>query len=96
MRVISEKLIEIRRHCPESCYTLLSTFFWSRHQEITDSLVEMLITIVLNINGQAQRRVDREILEEIKKVRGKNNILISLLEALLETKVMWFKMLYFP
>lgn len=46
----------------------------------------MLIAIVLNINGQAQRRVDREILQEIKKVRGKNNILVSLLEALLENQ----------
>lgn len=86
LRVVSEKLVEIRRHPPEVRYTLLSTFFWSRHQEITDSLVEMLITIILNINGQAQRRVDREILQEIKKVRGKNSILVSLLETLLENR----------
>jgi hypothetical protein len=46
----------------------------------------MLITIIQNINGQAQRKVDREILQEIKKVRGKNNILVSLLETLLENR----------
>ncbi|TCW41585.1 TnpA family transposase [Laceyella sacchari] len=86
LRVVSEKLVEIRRHPPELRYTLLSAFFWSRQQEITDSLVEMLITIIHNINAQAERKVDREILQEIKKVRGKNNILASLLEALLEKK----------
>src|SRR5690606_5530610 len=86
LRVVSEKLVEIRRHPPEVRYTLLSAFFWSRQQEITDSLVEMLITTIHNINGQAERRVNREILQEIKKVRGKNNILASLLEALLENK----------
>lgn len=86
LRVVSEKLVEIRRHPLEVRYTLLSTFFWSRHREITDSLVEMLITIIHNINGQAQRKVDREILQEIKKVRGKNGILVSLLETLLDKR----------
>lgn len=84
MRVVSERLTEIRRHPPEIRYTLLAAFFWSRSREITDALVELLISIIHNINAQAEKRVDRELLQEIKKVRGKNNILASLLEALFE------------
>ena len=84
MRVVSERLSEIRRHPPEIRYTLLAAFFWSRTREITDALVELLISIIHNINAQAEKRVDRELLQEIKNVRGKNNILASLLEALFE------------
>jgi Domain of unknown function (DUF4158) len=83
MRVVSERLTEIRRHPPEIRYTLLAAFFWSRSREITDALVELLISIIHNINAQAEKRVDRELLQDIKKVRGKNNILASLLEALI-------------
>jgi hypothetical protein len=86
LRVVSERLTEIRRHSAEVCYTLLSAFFWSRSQEITDALVELLISIVHGINGQAVKKVDRELLKEIKKVRGKNNILATLLETLFEHK----------
>jgi TnpA family transposase len=84
LRVVSERLTEIRRHPPEIRYTLLAAFFWSRTREITDALVELLISIIHNINAQAEKRVDRELLQDIKKVRGKNNILASLLEALFD------------
>lgn len=35
---------EYPRHVPEVRYTLLFALFWSRCQEITDSLVELFIT----------------------------------------------------
>ncbi|EJR29172.1 Tn3 family transposase [Bacillus mycoides] len=83
LRAVSEKISELRRHAPEVRYTLLSALFWSRCQEITDSLVELLNRIVHNMNAQAETRVEKEILGEIKKVRGKNNILAKLLETLM-------------
>jgi hypothetical protein len=86
LRVISEKASERRRHPPEVRYTLLSAFFWSRCREITDSLVELLMTITHNINGYAEKKVDRELLKEIKLVRGKNNILATLLENMLDNR----------
>ncbi|MFB5664087.1 Tn3 family transposase [Alteribacillus sp. HJP-4] len=86
LRAISEKANERRRHPPEVRYTLLSAFFWSRCREITDSLVELLMTITHNINGQAEKKVDRELLKEIKRVRGKNNIMATLLEEMLDNQ----------
>lgn len=83
LRLISEKANERRRHPPETRYTLLSAFFWSRSREITDNLVELLMTISHNINGQAEKKVDRALLKEIKRVRGKNDIMAALLEKLL-------------
>lgn len=84
LRAISEKASERRRHPPEARYTLLSAFFWSRCREITDSLIELLMTITHNINGHAEKKVDRELLKEIKHVRGKNNIIATLLEDMLD------------
>nr|WP_281176605.1 Tn3 family transposase [Shouchella shacheensis] len=84
LRSISEKASERRCHPPEVRYTLLAAFFWSRWREITDSLVELLMTITHNINGHAEKKVDRELLKEIKQVRGKNNILATLLEDMLD------------
>lgn len=86
LRSISEKASERRRHPPEVRYTLLSAFFWSRCREITDSLVELLMTITHNINGHAEKKVDRELLKEIKRVRGKNNLLATLLEDMLDNQ----------
>ncbi|SMO57809.1 Tn3 family transposase [Melghirimyces algeriensis] len=83
MRAVSEELRELRRHQPPVRYSLFAAFFWSRAQEITDSLVELLITIVHNIRIRSERKVERELLHEVKRVRGKRDLLVQLLEATL-------------
>lgn len=84
-RAISEEQPELRRHPPAVRYTLLAAFFWSRSLEITDNLVELLITIVHKINARAGKKVDRELIQDIKRVRGKQTLLTHLLEAALES-----------
>jgi hypothetical protein len=84
LRAVSEEKRELRRHQPATRYTLLAAFFWSRIKEITDSLIEILITLIHKIDGRAEKKVTKELILEVKKVHGKNNILISLLEAALE------------
>jgi hypothetical protein len=54
-RAASEPPRELRRHPPEVRYTLPAARCWQRQQEITDSLVELLIRI-------AHRVEDRKIL----------------------------------
>lgn len=43
-----------------------------RGREITDNLVELLLQVVHRIGARAEKQVDQEILEEFKKVTGKN------------------------
>ncbi len=84
LRAVSEDKRELRRHQPAVRYTLLAAFFWSRIKEITDSLIEILITLIHKIDGRAERKVKKELILEVKKVHGKNDILISVLEAVME------------
>lgn len=84
LRAVSEEKRELRRHQPAIRYTLLATFFWSRIKEIADSLIEVLITLIHKIDARAEKKVKKELILEVKKVHGKNDILISLLEAALQ------------
>jgi hypothetical protein len=75
---------ELRRHPPAIRYTLLAAFCYLRQQEISDNLVETLIQIVHRIGAKAERRVDKEIITEFKRVEGKPNLLYLVAQASLD------------
>jgi DNA-binding cell septation regulator SpoVG len=82
-RTATEDIRELRRHPPQVRYTLLSCFFWLRRAEITDGLIELLIQIIHRINVRAERRVNKELLHNLRKINGKNNILFHMAEQAL-------------
>ncbi|MGW2987111.1 DUF4158 domain-containing protein [Streptomyces sp. KCTC 0041BP] len=61
--------------------TLLAALCASRKAEITDALVELLVALVHKINARAERRVEKQLTAELKKVRGKEGILFKLATA---------------
>ena len=65
--------------------TLLAALAYSRQREITDTLVELLISTVHRIKARAQKRVEQAFLREIRRVTGKENILLKMTEAALES-----------
>src|SRR5699024_12225569 len=83
-RVATEDLREIRRHPAPIRYTLLSIFFWLRSREVTASLVDLLIPIIHRIGVRAERKVEREILNDIKRVTGKSTILYNIADVALK------------
>ncbi|WP_445207588.1 Tn3 family transposase [Bacillus cereus] len=83
-RAVSEDIRELRRHPIHIRYTLLSSFFWCRGREITDNLVELIIQIVHRMGARAERRVEKEFLRDLRKVRGKTNLLFRLAEKAVE------------
>jgi len=64
--------------------TLLASLCWTRAAEITDALVDLLCALVLRINTRADRRVERELTADLRKVRGKESILFKLAGAAVE------------
>lgn len=83
-RASAEPPRELRRHPKPIRYTLVTPFCWQRYQEITDNLVELLVQIVHRIGINAERRVDKELIEDFKRVSGKNGMLFRIAEASLE------------
>jgi len=83
-RASVEEPYELRRHPPPLRFTLIAAFCYLRIQEISDTLVDVLLEIVHRIGVRAERKVEKEILEDFKKVTGKSSLLFRLAEATLE------------
>ena len=84
-RAATEAPSELRAHKDPVRATLLAALLWSRGREITDSLVELLTQVVHRIGARAERRVEREILNDFRRVTGKTKILFRLAEAAVES-----------
>jgi N-acyl-D-aspartate/D-glutamate deacylase len=95
-RAATEHAWELRRH-PESIrYPLLVFYCIPRESEIIDSLIELLIQIIHRISVRAERRAIKEIVDSIRKVRGKTNILFRIAEAALENPEGTIRNVIFP
>lgn len=95
-RVLSEKLSDIKRHPDNIKYPLVAMFLWIRQSEIADNLVELLIQIIHKFNVNAERRVEREFLQDYKKVNGKINILYQMAAKAVENPYGIIKDVIFP
>ncbi|WP_406416653.1 Tn3 family transposase [Streptomyces sp. NBC_00842] len=80
-RAAKEYPSDLRAAAPPVRYTLLSTLCHVRETEIADSLVELFIQLVQKINTRAEKKVENEFTKELKRVRGKEGILLRLAEA---------------
>ncbi len=80
-RVTAEDLHEVQRHPDPVRYTLLAAFCWQRRREIIDILVDLLIDLIHRLGIRAEHKVDKVVLKEIKRVRGRNRILYEMAAA---------------
>jgi hypothetical protein len=83
-RAAVESPSHLRTHPAEVRLTLLAALLHAREREITDTLVDPLISTVHRINARADRRVTQELVNAFKKVTGKENLLFSIAEAALD------------
>jgi len=80
-RVAVEAPYELRRHAEPFRLTALAAFAYLRGRSLTDSLVDLLIETIHRIGAHAERKVERELLDDLKRVTGKQNILFELADA---------------
>jgi DNA-binding cell septation regulator SpoVG len=83
-RLAVEDLSEIRRHPPQVRYSLLAAFCTVCAEEITDTLVELLIAVIHKMGSRAKHIVNKEVIRDIKRVQGKNRLLYEVASASLE------------
>ncbi|MER7279971.1 Tn3 family transposase [Dactylosporangium sp. NPDC000244] len=70
-----------RDNADEVRQTLLAALCWRRQTELTDSLVDLFITLVRTINTRAVNKVNKTVEAEIRRVLGKEGILFKVAEA---------------
>jgi TnpA family transposase len=80
-RAATETPYHLRQHPPAIRYTLMAAFCVERAQEITDYLIELLMTLIKRIGTRAERRINQELVSDFKEVTGKTNILFRLAEV---------------
>ena len=61
--------------------TWLAAFAHLRTRAITDGLVDLLIETIHQIGARAERKVERELIEDLKRVTGKPTLLFDIAEA---------------
>jgi TnpA family transposase len=82
-RVSVEAPRDLRRHPDAVRLTWLAAFVYLRARSLTDDLVDLLIETIHQIGARAERKVERELLEDLKRVSGKQNLLFELADATL-------------
>jgi len=82
-RVSVEVPRDLRRHPEPVRITWLAAFVYLRARSLTDDLVDVLIETIHKIGARAERKVERELLEDLKRVSGKQNLLFELADAAL-------------
>jgi TnpA family transposase len=83
-RVLVEAPYELRRHPEPARLTWLAAFIHLRGRSLTDDLVDLLIETIHHFGARAERKVDRELLNDLKHVSGKQNLLFEVASASLD------------
>ena len=83
LRAGTESLWDLRRHPAYVGYSLVALYCWHRREEIVDGLVELLIQLVHKINTNAEKKLVKELLSEVRAVHGKSRLLYKLADAAL-------------
>ena len=83
-RVATEAPYELRRHPEAVRLAALAVYTYLRGRILTDDLIDLLIETIHHIGARAEHRVDRELLEDLKRVAGKQNLLFEVAGAALK------------
>lgn len=83
-RARNERAGELREHPAPIRYTLMACFVHVRATEVTDDVTRMMLELIRKIDTLTERQLDRELLQDIKRVEGKMQILFRIAEAVVE------------
>ncbi len=83
-RVAVEAPYELRRHPEATRHAWLAAYAHLRGRAVTDTLVDLLIEVVHHIGARAESRVEKELLEDLKRVTGKQAILYRIADVAVE------------
>ena len=80
-RAAAEPPSSLRAHPAPVRYALLAALCHERLREVTDGLVDLLVRIVHKIGARAERKVERAMVRDFRRVHGKQGMLVRVAEA---------------
>lgn len=83
-QVATEDIQALQNHSDPRTWVLLAAFCLLRRQEILDTLADLLLDVVQHLGVKAERKVERELLQDFKRTSGKHTLLYQLAEAAVE------------
>jgi TnpA family transposase len=83
-RAAVEPPSELRAHPAPIRATLLAALAYQRSREVTDGLVDLLVQVIHKIGVRAEKRVEKELLNDLRRVAGKTGLLFRIAEASVE------------
>lgn len=83
-RVATEPASELKLRVEPVRYTMIAAYCWQRRREVIDGLVDLLIQTVHKIGVSAEHKVERQLLDDFRRVRGKATVLFKIAEAAVE------------
>jgi len=81
LRASVESIWDLRRHPAHVRYAIVAAFCFQRQHEIIDGLIDLLMQIIHKIDTRAEKKVEAQLLEDFRQVRGKTGVLFRLAEA---------------
>jgi TnpA family transposase len=82
-QAMTESPSHLRDHSPDMQVALLAALLVCRRREVTDDLVNLLISTVHRIGARAERRVTTELVNAFRRVQGKEGLLFRVADAAL-------------
>jgi TnpA family transposase len=95
-RAHQEHASEMRAHPAPIRYALLACFIHARTMDVTDDTVRMLLEVIRRIETQTEKRLHRELLQDIKRVAGKVQLLFRVAEAVVDAPEGTIRDVIFP
>jgi hypothetical protein len=95
-RAHQEDASQMRTHPAPIRYALLTCLIHLRTIEVTDDVVRMMLEVIRRLETQTDKHLHKELLQDIKRVAGKLQILFRVAEAVVEAPDGTIREVLFP
>jgi TnpA family transposase len=95
-RAANERAGEMRAHPPAIRYALLACFVHVHTMDVIDDAVRMILDVIRRIDTQTEKHFEKTLLQDIKRVTGKVQLLYRIAEAVVEEPDGTIRTVLFP
>jgi len=95
-RAHNEHAGEMRAHPAPIRYALIACFIHARTMDVTDDVIHMLLEIIRRMDTQTEKHLHKTLLQDIKRVAGKVQLLYRIAEAVVEEPDGTIRTVLFP